>query len=58
MTCGLIRIRCERRWLDSRGKNAEAPAPDHRVFDVPPGMANQIARWYRQQGWEVIEEPI
>ena len=26
------------------------PGPDYRLFDVPPGMANQIAAWYRQQG--------
>ncbi len=58
MSCNLIRLRCELRSEGADGKAPEHPQPDHRLFDLPPGMANTIARWYRQQGWDVIEEVI
>ena len=45
MSCHLIRLRCERRYEDGEGKKPDWPGPDRRMFDVPPGMANQIARW-------------
>ncbi len=40
------------------GKKPDWPGPDQRLFDEPPGTANQIARWCRQQGWDVLEEAI
>lgn len=58
MSCNLIRLRCERRYLREGGEEPQWPGPDDRQFVAPPGMANQIAAWYRQQGWEVLEEPI
>jgi hypothetical protein len=58
MSCNLIRIRCERRYEREEGKTPDWPGPDFRVFDVPPAMANQIALWYRETGWDVLEEAI
>ena len=37
---------------------ANGLCPDHRLFDLPPALAKQIASWYRQQGWEVLEEAL
>ena len=54
----LIRLRCERCYEVEVGKKPDWPGPDHRLFDVLHRMANQIARWYREQGWDVLEEPI
>jgi len=52
----LIRLHCD----GPGGKAPEHPQPDQRLFDVPLAMVNQIARSHRhrQQGWDVIEEPI
>jgi hypothetical protein len=58
MTCNLIRLRCEKRYGLSKGESVKWPEPDHRLFDVPPAMANQIKTWYEDAGWDVIEEPI
>jgi hypothetical protein len=58
MSCHLIRRRCGRRYRDGEGKKPVWPWPDHRLFDVSPETANQIARWCREQGWDVLEEAI
>lgn len=58
MSCNLIRIRCERLYEREEGKTPDWPGPDFRVFDVPPAIANQIALWYRETGWDVLEEAI
>jgi len=51
------------RGQTSEGIAPDMPAanglcPDHRLFDLPPALAKQIASWYRQQGWEVLEEAL
>ncbi len=58
MSCNLIRLRCERLYELEVGKKPDWPGPDYRLFDVPPGVANQIACWFREQGWDVLEEAI
>ena len=40
------------------GQPTDCPGPDFRVFDLPPGMANQIADWTGEAGSVVMEEPI
>jgi hypothetical protein len=58
MTCGLIRLRCERRYGGPAGEVPYWPGIDHRLFDVPPQLAPAIAAWFRLRGWDVIEESI
>ncbi|MCP9820665.1 hypothetical protein KBZ18_14350 [Synechococcus sp. Cruz-9H2] len=54
----LIRLRCERRYEVEVDKKPDWQWPDYRLFDVQPGMANQIARLYWETGWDVLEEAI
>jgi hypothetical protein len=64
----MVRLRYERRYGESQGDEPQGgeppgsqpfwPQADHRLFDVPPPLAGPISSWYRDRGWEVIEEPI
>lgn len=58
MSCGLVRLRCERRFGEPAGEIPFWPQADYRMFDVPPRLAPAIVGWFRLRGWEVIEEPI
>jgi hypothetical protein len=54
MSCGLVRLRCERYYGER-----QALAPDYRQFDVPPGrIEEQIRLWYEQAGWTVEREEL
>lgn len=56
MSCGLIRLRCERRYGE---QGPQALVPDYRQFDVPPGrIEQQIRQWYEQAGWIVESEAL
>jgi hypothetical protein len=56
MSCGLVRLRCERHYgVTVR----QVMAPDYRQFDVPPGrIEEQIRLWYEQAGWTVEREEL
>lgn len=56
MSWNLIHLSCERWYETEGGEKPDGPEPGYRLINVPSGMANQIARWYRRQGWDVIEE--
>lgn len=53
---GLVKVIC----LMLYGNDHPLPEDpyDSRTFFVTPELLEPITGWYREQGWEVTEEPI